>query len=147
MQVILTKLRHNRNERLKKTCKRKGIDEGAAGTVQRNECKGQERPQPRAWRKRRVLCFALLVSMGLYGRLRNSQYCEILRLKNTTGFPQGDEQESSGSVTIVFSGVCHSPIMGKRFQIVRLPQSATENASYLLEHTWVWRHDNELLWH
>ena len=40
MQVILTKLGHNKNEKLKKTCRRKGIEGGAAETVNRDECKG-----------------------------------------------------------------------------------------------------------
>ena len=36
MQMILTNLWHNRNERLRKACRRKGIDGGAAGTVRRD---------------------------------------------------------------------------------------------------------------
>ena len=65
MQVILTELGHNRKERLKKICRRKGIDAGAAETVERDEGKGQKMSQPRAWRNRRVLCFALHVSLPL----------------------------------------------------------------------------------
>ena len=39
------------------------------------------------------------------GGMGISQRCVILRLKSRTVFPPGDERESSGSVTAVFSGV------------------------------------------
>ena len=41
MQVILTKLWHNRNERLRKTCRRKEIDGGAIVTVKRENAKNR----------------------------------------------------------------------------------------------------------
>ena len=40
MQGILTKLKHSINKRLNKTCRRKRIDGGVAGTMKRDECKG-----------------------------------------------------------------------------------------------------------
>ena len=36
----LTKLKHSINKRLNKTCRRKRIEGGVAGTMKRDECKG-----------------------------------------------------------------------------------------------------------